>query len=49
MRDERIAPEPKRRSWSSKLLEFLFWIAIAVITAYVLIQNVDSILPANNF
>ena len=33
----------------TKLLEFLFWVAIAVITAYVLIQNVDRILPANNF
>ena len=48
MRDEHPVYEPKRRSWSSRLLEFLFWVEISVITAYVLIQNVDRILPANN-
>ena len=49
MRDERLGMEPKRRSWSSKLLELVLWVAVALITAWVLIQNVDRILPANNF
>ena len=49
MRDERLGAERKRRSWSSRLLELLFWIAVALVTAWVLIENVDRILPANNF
>ena len=49
MRDERFDGERKRRSWTSKLLEFAFWIALALVTAWVLIENVNTILPANNF
>lgn len=49
MREERVGAERTRRSWSSRLLELAFWIAIALVTAWVLIQNVDRILPANNF
>jgi len=41
--------EPKRRSAVAKLLELLFWAAVALLTAWVLIQNVERILPANNF
>jgi hypothetical protein len=41
-------PRP-RRSRASKLLEFLFWIALAFLTAWILVQNIESILPANNF
>jgi hypothetical protein len=42
-------PQPKRRSRGSKLLEFVLWIALSFLVAWVLVQNVDSILPANNF
>ncbi|MBW3594019.1 MAG: hypothetical protein KY391_00455 [Actinobacteria bacterium] len=49
MNEERGIVEPKRRSVVSKLLELLFWAAIAVITAWVLIENIERILPANNF
>ena len=38
-----------RRSRASKLLEFLFWIALAFLTAWILVQNIETILPANNF
>ena len=38
-----------RRSRVSKLLELLFWIALAVLTAWIMIQNIESILPANSF
>ena len=41
--------QPRRRSRVSKLIEFLFWVGLALLTAWILIQNVDSILPANNF
>ena len=41
--------QPKRRSRRSRFLEFLFWIALAVLVAWLMIQNVDSILPANSF
>ena len=49
MRDERVGVERKKRSWSSRILEFAFWIAVALVTAWVLIENVNTILPANNF
>ena len=39
----------RRRSRTSKLLEFLFWIALAFLTAWILVQNIETILPANNF
>ena len=39
----------RRRSRASKLLEFLFWIALAFLTAWILVQNIESILPANSF
>ena len=48
MNEPRIEEKP-RRSRASKLLEFLFWIALAVLTAWIMIQNVESILPANSF
>ena len=40
--------EPKR-SWKSKGLEFLLWLAVALITAAILIQFTDELLPADNF
>lgn len=40
---------PRRRSRVSKILEFLFWIALAFLTAWVLILNTERILPANSF
>ena len=49
MSEERPVFEPKRRSVVSKLLELAFWAAIALITAWILIENVERILPANNF
>lgn len=42
-------PQPKRRSRRSKLIEFALWVALAFLVAWIMIQNVDSILPANNF
>ena len=33
----------------NKVLEFLFWAAIAFLTAWLMIQNIETILPANNF
>lgn len=47
----RAAPGPtrRRRPVRRKLLELLFWIAVAVATAWVMIANVNTILPANNF
>ncbi len=49
MNEEPRRVEPKRRSVVSRLLELAFWAAIALITAWVLIENVERILPANNF
>ena len=49
MSEQPAPPEPKRRSVASKLLELLFWTAIAVGTAWLMIENINSILPANNF
>jgi len=49
MSQERREVVPKRRSVVSKVLEFAFWVAVALVTAWVLIQNVERILPANNF
>ena len=40
---------PGRRSRTSKLLEFLFWIALAFLTAWILVQNIESIFSANSF
>jgi hypothetical protein len=40
---------PKRRSRRSKLIEFVLWVALAFLVAWIMIQNADSILPANNF
>lgn len=39
----------RRRSRGSKIAEFLFWTAVALLTAWILIQNIERILPANNF
>lgn len=49
MSEERQIVEPKRRSVVSKLLELAFWAVVALITAWVLIENIERILPANNF
>jgi hypothetical protein len=46
---DRQPAEPRRRSRASKFLEFLFWIALAFFTAWVLVQNIETILPANSF
>ena len=37
----------KQRSWKSKVLELLFWAAVAVGTAIALVLLSDEILPAN--
>jgi hypothetical protein len=43
-------PAPRRkRSRRARLLELLFWVLVALATAWIMIQNVDTILPANNF
>ncbi len=47
MKDERLT-SPKR-STISKVLEFLFWAGIAFLTAWLMIENINTILPANNF
>jgi len=49
MRNERSTIEPKRRSVAARLLELAFWVAVALGTAWILIENVERILPANNF
>ena len=41
--------QSKRRSRRSKLIEFVLWVALAFLVAWIMIQNADSILPANNF
>lgn len=40
--------EPKR-SRKAKAMEFLLWVAVALITAAILIQFTDELLPADNF
>lgn len=42
-------PRARRRPWSSRLLELALWLAISLLTAWILIQNIETILPANNF
>ena len=43
-------PQPTgRRPLRNKLLELLFWIALAFLVAWLMIQNVNTILPADNF
>ena len=46
---EKRPVEKSKRSRGSKLIEFLFWVALAVLTAWLMIQNIERILPANNF
>ena len=33
----------------NKYVEFLLWTAVAFLTAWLMIQNIEIILPANNF
>ena len=49
MSEDQTPITPKKRSRRSRLVELLFWILVALATAWILIQNVDTILPANNF
>ena len=44
--DRMIKP---KRSLRSKLFELAIWVAIALLTAWLMIQNIETILPANNF
>ena len=37
----------KRRSWKSRLLELLLWMAIAIATAVILVVLSEQILPSN--
>ena len=41
-----MSDRPKR-SWKSRLLELLFWAAIAVLTAVILVQVSEKVLPPN--
>ena len=36
-----------KRSWRSRLLELLAWTAVAVLTAVILVQLSERLLPAN--
>lgn len=36
-----------RRSWKSRLLELAAWVAVALITAAILIALAENILPTN--
>jgi Mg/Co/Ni transporter MgtE len=38
-----------KRSWKSRAGELLLWVAVALITAAVMIAFTDKILPAPNF
>lgn len=38
-----------KRSWKSRSLELLLWVAVALIIAAILIQFTDQLLPADNF
>ncbi len=49
MSEDSPVTQPKRRPVWAKLLELAFWVAVALVTAWVLIQNIETILPANNF
>lgn len=36
-----------KRSWKSRILELLLWVAVAVATAVVLVMLSEELLPAN--
>lgn len=36
-----------KRSWKSRLLELLFWTVMAVLTAVILVQVSEKVLPPN--
>ncbi len=42
-----MSDRPTKRSWKSRLLELLFWIGIAVLTAVILVQVSERVLPPN--
>jgi hypothetical protein len=37
----------KRRSWKSRLLELALWVAIAIVTAVILVMLSEQLLPSN--
>jgi hypothetical protein len=37
----------KRRSWKSRLLELLLWVAVAIATAVILVMLSEQLLPSN--
>ena len=36
-----------KRSWKSRLVELLFWAAVAILTAVVMVALSERLLPAN--
>lgn len=36
-----------KRSWKSRALELLLWTVVAIITAVILVQLSETLLPAN--
>ena len=37
----------KGRSWKSRLLELLLWVAVAIATAVILVMLSEQVLPSN--
>ena len=48
MSENRSIEKPKR-SRTSKLLELLFWVGLAIVTAWLMIENIETILPGTEF
>jgi hypothetical protein len=42
-----VSKRAKRRSWRSRLLELALWLAVAIITAAVLVLLSEDLLPTN--
>lgn len=42
-----MSEQPPKRSWKSKLLELALWAALAVLTAVILVQVSERVLPPN--
>ena len=42
-----VPPETTKRSFRSKLIEFLWWTAVAIATAVILVSLSERLLPTN--